>query len=150
MALTKLARIDTSPALDTRDDDAAALASATAPLQNVENGALPPTPLSADIKTNMPYNVYNAQRQRELEEYKSIFNQNMKNKPVKHDKAHVFMWTWEEKYDDLKVKKEVRVQSFIIASCTVKAYNWVLGGCSPESLRRSIFIRSRATRDQLL
>jgi hypothetical protein len=44
---------------------------------------------------------------RELEEFRSIFNDNMRNKPVKHDHVHVLLWTWGEALDDLKVKEEV-------------------------------------------
>jgi hypothetical protein len=46
---------------------------------------------------------------RDLEEYRMIFNSRMKNKPVKHDRVHVLMWTWADALDDLKVKSEVSI-----------------------------------------
>ncbi|KAF2028208.1 hypothetical protein EK21DRAFT_114122 [Setomelanomma holmii] len=45
--------------------------------------------------------------ERELDEYRTIFNKYMKNKPVKHDRVYVLIWTWEDALDDLKVREEV-------------------------------------------
>lgn len=88
-------------------DDELTLSRHTAPPQPGQDGALLLTPLSAEMKTKMAYPI---QHQRELEEFQKAFNDNMENKPVKHDKVHVFMWTWEEEFDDLNVKKEVCIQ----------------------------------------
>ncbi|KAH7063889.1 hypothetical protein BKA63DRAFT_572767 [Paraphoma chrysanthemicola] len=44
---------------------------------------------------------------RELDDYRTIFNKNMKNKPVKHDRVHVLIWTWGKEIDDLGVQEEV-------------------------------------------
>ena len=107
MASLKLPRLDTSPAMKAPETDGEPLSPTEHTLQDGQNGARPPTPpLSAEPKTKMAYAL---QWKRELEQYRAIFNQNMKNKPVKHDEVHVFMWTWDDKLDDLKVKKEVSI-----------------------------------------
>jgi hypothetical protein len=36
-----------------------------------------------------------------------IFDDNMKNRPVKHDAAHVLLLSWDEKLDDMGVQPEV-------------------------------------------
>lgn len=41
--------------------------------------------------------------------FQKVFDENMKNKPVKHDKGYVLLLSWEDKIDDLKVKDEVRI-----------------------------------------
>jgi hypothetical protein len=103
MAASMLPALDTSPEMKALVNGGP-LSPKNTTLRNDQDGALPLTPLSPDPNSKMPYNL---QWKRELEEYRAIFNQNMKNKPVKHDKVHVFMWTWDEDQDDLKVKKEV-------------------------------------------
>jgi hypothetical protein len=35
------------------------------------------------------------------------FEENMKNRPVKHDDGHVLLLSWAELLDDLEVKSEV-------------------------------------------
>lgn len=62
------------------------------------------TPASRITVQKMPLHV---QYKQDLAEYRTIFNENMKNKPVKHKKVFVFMWTWNGELDDLKVKDEV-------------------------------------------
>ncbi|KAF2675675.1 hypothetical protein K458DRAFT_397715 [Lentithecium fluviatile CBS 122367] len=69
---------------------------------NLEIDASLPASVSADIGLQF-YDQY----KRDLNEYRSIFNKHMKNKPVKHDRVFVLMWTWADGIDDLGVKEEV-------------------------------------------
>jgi hypothetical protein len=39
------------------------------------------------------------------------FDENMKNRPVKHDEGHILLLSWEELLDDLEVKPEVQNKS---------------------------------------
>jgi hypothetical protein len=41
------------------------------------------------------------------EAIRQAFDENMKNRPVKHDEGHVLLLSWEELLDDLEVKPEV-------------------------------------------
>jgi hypothetical protein len=75
---------------------------------------LPPVndPLAAAGSSDAGLQFYE-QYIRELDEYRNIFNKNMKNKPVKHDRVQVLIWTWGDNIDDLGVKDEVRNDSHI-------------------------------------
>lgn len=55
----------------------------------------------------------------DLEDHREIFNRNMKNKPVKHDRVYVLMWTWGDTIDDLGVKEEV----YIVPTCPLFVYD---------------------------
>ena len=65
-----------------------------------QDGMLSISPTTADM--------VRVQRDRLL--FQKVFDENMKNKPVKHDKGYVLLLSWEDKIDDLKVKDEVRIQ----------------------------------------
>ena len=78
----------------------------------VDGATVQPLPPSAqdEVQLLTPSRMsFLEQKRRELEEYQAVFDQNMRNKPVKHDKVFVFMWTWSEDLDDLNVKNEVWV-----------------------------------------
>jgi hypothetical protein len=47
--------------------------------------------------------------QRDRLHFQKVFDENMKNKPVKHDKGYVLLLSWDDEIDDLKVKDEVRI-----------------------------------------
>jgi hypothetical protein len=63
-------------------------------IQNDINSTTPTTPEMVRVK-----------RDRLL--FQKVFDDNMKNKPVKHDKGYVLLLSWEDKIDDLNVKDEV-------------------------------------------
>ncbi|KAF2657863.1 hypothetical protein K491DRAFT_714156 [Lophiostoma macrostomum CBS 122681] len=45
--------------------------------------------------------------QRDFRDFRRAFDENMRNKPVKHDKGFVLLLSWTDELDDLKVKPEV-------------------------------------------
>ena len=45
---------------------------------------------------------------KDLPLYRKVFDDNMQNKPVKHDEAFVLLLSWADAIDDIKVKPEVR------------------------------------------
>ena len=51
-----------------------------------------------------------AQKDRHL--FRKAFEDNMKNKPVKHDKVFVLLLSWEDSIDDCNVKPEVRMPAY--------------------------------------
>jgi hypothetical protein len=70
--------------------------------------APPPLTGSLEIANNSDAGLQiDVQHKRDLDEYRTIFNRNMENKPVKHDRVHVLLWTWADAIDDLHVRKEV-------------------------------------------
>jgi hypothetical protein len=74
------------------------------PLASSNPQLKPPAAASTSPEVGLSFND---QYKRELEEYRTIFNLNMMNKPVKHDRVFVLMWTWGDGIDDMGVKDEV-------------------------------------------
>lgn len=48
-------------------------------------------------------------RKMKLVQYRKIFNDHVRNKPVRHDFVHVLLLSWDPVVDDLAVKDEVRL-----------------------------------------
>ncbi|KAF2470784.1 uncharacterized protein BDR25DRAFT_303768 [Lindgomyces ingoldianus] len=62
------------------------------------------TPISP---TQTPLTPDSMRAQRDLQLLRTIWDKNMQNKPVKHDRVCVLLLSWREELDDLKVKPEV-------------------------------------------
>ena len=89
------------PRLDTRSRH-----SSLPPIRVTESPASGAPPADGALALEDGLQIHN-DHQRGLDEFRSVFNNKMKNKPVKHDHVHVLIWTWGERLDDLKVKEEV-------------------------------------------
>lgn len=89
------------PRLDTRTRH-----SSLPPIRVTESSASGALPVDGAFGLEDGLQIHN-DHQRGLDEFRSVFNNSMKNKPVKHDEVHVLIWTWGEELDDLKVKEEV-------------------------------------------
>jgi hypothetical protein len=66
-------------------------------------------------------------RKLELMRFKKTFDENIRNKPVHHDKVHVLLLSWEDGLDDLRVKGEVssvQVPSEYKLTPVFRSLNW--------------------------
>jgi hypothetical protein len=70
----------------------------------------PPAPTMVHDKAllSMPATPETPILEKNLQEYQIAFEDNMQNKPVKHDETFVLLLSWADELDDLKVKPEVR------------------------------------------
>jgi hypothetical protein len=67
-----------------------------------ENGKGPNTQIEMLVMTTTTEDMMS---KREI--IRRAFEENMKNRPVKHDDGHVLLLSWAELLDDLEVKSEV-------------------------------------------
>jgi hypothetical protein len=90
----------------------------TQPLAESKASELPPVnnPLAVTGSSDAGFQFY-TEYERDLDEFRKVFNGNMKNKPVKHDRVYVLIWTWGDFIDDLGVKGEVRNHIHKSISC---------------------------------
>ncbi|KAF2186442.1 hypothetical protein K469DRAFT_686852 [Zopfia rhizophila CBS 207.26] len=64
-----------------------------------QNDALTPTPVTPEVVRF---------HERHVHEFRKTFDENMQNKPVKHDQVFVLLLSWADELDDLKVEPEVK------------------------------------------
>jgi hypothetical protein len=101
---------------------------------------VPPITVSLETADNFDAGLQiDVQHKRDLDEYRKIFNRNMENKPVKHDRVFVLIWTWADAIDDLKVKVEVSHSPQLRTICA-QTYSQT-GGSTGESFQGQICFR---------